>query len=327
MAGNDVFFIIIGIIFVLVIVCTTLFSLIILLVLICNWRTKCRSILNLLTINSCITFLLLMLAASIQTPFLFYHHEYLVHNPYTFLCRIRAFLFLFACIAKSSSHLIQAVSRYFIVILYRYRCLLTYRTNIILIILSWLFSLTVSAGMFISPVSYQYEPESRFCILTTKEFETSFTMTIIGFVIPANIMVCLYGIILQHMTHPNRVQPNNNAIRNNKRDAKVLRNTLLLLSLANLGGAPYFLSIVINRTTATPRPFYSLVILFIALSGVAETLAIFCLNKDVKTILYAKIGFVQAREVQTIWLVPVPKARANPTRGNMGSSRTMTRQF
>lgn len=324
MESHHVFYIIIGVIFVLVIVSTTLFSLIILLVLICHWRTKCRSILNLLTINSCITFLILMLAASIQTPFLFDHHEDLVRDRYTFFCRIRAFLFLFACLAKSSSHLIQAISRYFIVILYRYRCLLTYRTNIVLIITSWFFSLVVSAGMFISPVSYQYEPESRFCILTTKEFETSFPMTMIGFGIPGSIMVFLYSIILRHMTHPNRVQPNNNAIRNNKRDAKVLRNTLLLLSLATLGGTPYFISIAINRTNATPRPFYSLAILFIALSGVAETLAIFCMNKDVKTILYAKIGLVQRKEVQTIWIVPAQKVRANPTRGNVASSRTMT---
>lgn len=326
MTNSDTFHTIIGVLFVLVIFFTTLFSSIILLVLICNWRTKCRSILNLLTINSCVTFLLLMLASSSQIPLLFSRDEQLTHNPYAISCRIRGFFFLFACLSKNTSHFIQAVSRYFTVVRYKHRFLLTYRTNSILIIFSWLFSLSISTGMFISPISYQYEPESRFCLLTTKIFVTSYTLAMIGFSIPGSIMVCLYSAILKHITHPNRVQPTNfNTIRNNKRDAKVFRNTLLLLILANFGGIPYFVSIIANKVSKTPTTFYSFVILCLALSGVAETLAIFCLNKDVKTILYAKFGFLRPREMAAVWNVPTPKPWVHPLRANVASSRTMTK--
>ena len=325
--ASDTYHTIIASVFVLVVFLTTLFSSIILLVLICNWRTKCRSVLNFLTINSCATFLLLMFAVLTQIPLLFSREQF-SRDPYAISCRFRAFLFLFACMAKNGSHFIQAISRYFTVILYKHRFLLTYRTNGILIILSWLYSLLISAGMFISPVSYQYEPESRFCLLTTKLFQTSFTLSIVGFSVPSGIMVFLYSAILKHITQPNRVQPNNViTVRNNKRDAKVFRNTLLLLLLGTVGGTPYFVSILTNKTTKTPSIFYSLVILCLALSGIAETVAIFCMNKDVRTILYGKIAGLRPRETQTVSVIPTPKAWVHPVRANIASSRTMTKSF
>ena len=314
MESSEIFYIIFGVVFVLVIVFIAVLSSMILLILICNWRTKCRSTSNLLVINSCVAFLFFAFTLCIQTPFLFHANESLANDPYTVFCRIRAILLLFACLAKVLSYLTQAISRFFINVLHKHRSLLTYRTNGIMIILSWMFSLAIAAATLISPVAFQYESESRLCLLTTKVFHTSITLMIIAFLIPLVIIVILYGIIRRNSTRLNRVQTDNNTIRNNKRDLKVFQNILLLLVIITMCGTPFLLSIILNKVAITPWPFYSIAILFIALSSAAEALTIFLTNRDVKTILYAKISFRQRREIQTLTAVPVATVLTNSIR-------------
>lgn len=298
MEGNEIFYIIIGVIFVLVIISIAVLSSIVLLTIICNWRAKCRSTSNLLIINSCVTFLFFAFTLSIQTPFLFHANPSLADDPYTVFCRIRAFLLLLACLAKVLSYLTQAISRFFINVLHKHRSLLTYRTNGIMIFVNWLVSLIIAAATLISPVAFQYESESRFCLLTTKVFHTSITLMIIAFLIPVVIIIILYGIILRNSTRLNRIQPNNSIMRNNKRDLKVFRNILLLLVIIITCGTPFLLSIIINKIADTPWPLYSIAILFIALSSAAEVLAIFLTHRDIKTILYGnRVG--RRRRIQT----------------------------
>ncbi|CAF1534966.1 unnamed protein product, partial [Rotaria sordida] len=156
----------------------------------------------------------------------------------TTACRIYAFLFLLACIAKIFSYLIQAISRYFIVILYKHKILLTYCTSILLILFSWICSLILGSSMLISPVAFQYEPESHFCVLTTKVFHTSFTLMIIAFLLPVNAIVLLYGIILRHTTRTNLIHVNHVLKNNNKRSIKVFRDILMVVVVLIIGGTP-----------------------------------------------------------------------------------------
>ena len=235
MESTDIFYIVIGVIFLLIILITGIVSLMILIILLCNWRTKFRSTSNLLIINSCIAFLVFVLCLLIQTPYLFQNNEDENNDHYTIFCRFRAWLFLFACIAKVFSYLIQAISRYFIIILYKHKNLLTYWMNGMMIGLNWMLSIIISSCMFISPISFQYESESRLCILTTKIFHTSFTLMCVAFFIPVSIIVILYGHILWHTTRNHRVQPNAITIGNNQRNIKVFQNVLLLLAIVIIG--------------------------------------------------------------------------------------------
>ena len=314
MENEDIFYVTIAVIFILMIVSSTFLSSIILFVLICNWRTKCRSILNLLTINSCVAFIFLMFAYSIQTPYLFLNNEQQMNTPFTLFCRIRAFLFLFACVVKVTTYLTQAISRFFLTVLHQYRTLQTYHTNAIMIVIGWLFSAILSACMFISPISFQYEPESRLCFLTSKVFHTSFTLMMIAFVIPVAIIIFLYAIILRHTRRTDRVQPSNNPIRNNKRDVKVFQNILRLLAVVIVGGTPFLLSILINRLSDTPWPFYLISILCIGLATSVEVFAVFFMSKEVKAIVYTKFGFVQRAKVQTLPFRLMPTALTHSIR-------------
>ena len=320
MESKDIFYIIIGIIFIVVILIITIFSSISLITLICNWNSHCRSISNLLIINSSTTFLFFVITISIQIPYLFQSNE----NQTTIIpikfCQVHACLFLFACIVKVYSYVIQAISRFFITILYKHKNLLTYRINKFMIIISWIVSLMISTGMLISPVSFEYETESRLCLLTSKHFHTSFTLMVVAYLIPVNIIIILYGIILWYTTRPNRVHPNNITIGNNKRNIKVFQKILLLLAIVIIGGIPYLLAVIINKIATTPWPLYSISILFITLSAATESLTIFLTNKDIKTIFYAKIPFCRKREILAVTILPATNGLSNQIRTN----RTLT---
>jgi hypothetical protein len=314
MASEDIFFIIIGIIFIIILLIATFFSSTIVIIIICNWHSHCRSVSNLLTVNSCIAFLVFSITVSIQVPYLFQSNEKENDDRYTTFCRIRAYLFLFTCVTKVLSYFIQAVSRYFITILYKHKQLLTYRVNVIMIILNWIVGLIIASGFLISPVALQYEPESRLCILTSKVFHTSFTLMVVAFVIPVSIIVALYVHILRHTTRANRVQPSTITSGNNKRNLKVFQNILMLLAIVITGGTPYLLSIIINKIAVIPWPLYSIGVLFITLSAAVESVTIFLTNKEVKRICYAKIGFRQAEKMQVFTVGPTVNGLAKSYR-------------
>jgi hypothetical protein len=130
---------------------------------------------------------------------------------------------------------------------------------------------------------------------------------IVAFVIPVNIIVTLYGLILWRTTRVNRVQPNSVIIRNNKRNIKVFQNILMLLMIVIVGGTLYLLCTIFNTRTGIPQPLYSISLLFILLSAAVESVTIFFTNKEVKTIIYTKIGIRQADDIRMIQVMPTTK--------------------
>ncbi|CAF1266812.1 unnamed protein product [Adineta steineri] len=180
-----------------------------------------------------------------------------------------------------------------------------------MIIFNWTFGIIIACSFLISPIGFQYESESHLCVLTSKVFHTSFTLMVVAFVIPVNIIIVLYALILKHTTHTNRVQPSTITRKNNKRNLKVYRNILMLLGIVLIGGTPYLLCILINKFSATPWPLYSISILLIMLSAAVESITIFLTNRDVKKIFYAKLSIYQTEEMQTFTTTQIPTITIN----------------
>ena len=276
---------------------TFIFSSITILIIIFNWKSQCRSITNLLVCNSSAALIFYVIAITIQISFLFQTNNQPIDSTF---CKIRAFIYLFACSVKSLSYLVQAISRWFITIHYKHRLLVKYRTNIIIIITSWIVSLTISAGMFISPLSYKYEPMSKLCVLTSTVFPTSFITILLVFLIPVHVIILLYGIILWHTTRIQRIHPHGFTEITSKRNLKVFHHILILVIILIVGGTPYCLSIIINKIGETPWPLYSLSIVFISLSASMESITIFYINQQVKTLFYNKIRCCFATKIAVI---------------------------
>lgn len=271
-----------------------IFSLIVIITIIYNWYPRCRSTANLLVCNSAATLLFYSIAMSIQIPFIIQDDPFPSQTMDIIFCNIRAFLVTTATAVKGYSYLIQAISSFFITILHNQRFLLTFRMNWMMIIVSWITGGIISGGMFVSPLAYEYEPESHFCSLSTRSFPTSF-MTIAIFLITAIIIVILYGIILWRTMHFNHINPNSAGALQNKRNLKVFRKIFIFISILIIGGIPYLIAMIFNVIAEAPWPLYSISILFISFAAAVESIALLLTNKQVKQIFFEKLNCCQNR--------------------------------
>ena len=132
--------------------------------------------------------------------------------------------------------------------------------------------------------------------ITTKVFFTSIYSVIIAFIIPLNIVTIIYGIIFYHARQSTcRVIgfisnmttitiTTDTSILNVKREMKLMKNMLILLSLLICGGMPYLILVLWHVTLERPLPesFYllstSLILIFIAL----KMIDLFCVCKQAK---------------------------------------------
>ncbi|CAF1534209.1 unnamed protein product [Adineta ricciae] len=304
MSTRDIFYYAVGIAFIISLLIAFFFSSTIAIIIIYNWRSRCKSVSNFLTVNSCICYILFVLSLFIQVPTLFQNNEQDANNPFSTWCRFRGCFFLIICIIKMLSYTVHAISRYFIIVLHQHRQLLTYGANAIMIGLSWIVGTFIGCAVLISSTAFQYEHESRMCLMSSKVFYTSFSTMSVVFFIPMNTIIILYVLILRHTTRVNHIQSNINTRRKNQRDLKVYQNILRVLCIIIIGGTPYTVSMIVNKFGSIPWPFYSISILFIALATTIECAAMFFVNKDVKAIFYTKLAVGHNKVTQTATVGP-----------------------
>ncbi len=266
-----------------------LFTLTVFITIICYWRQRCASVVNLLMCNSCVSLFFLSITYSIQTPSFIQQIYFDAPQPSPLFCKISASLATFSTGVVAHSCIVQAVSRFFITILCKHKYLLTYRTHWILIIISWVINGIIAASMFISPLAYQYDPESHFCTLTAHNFPTSIIVGILFVAVTISIMVILYGIIFHHTLYHTRINPHSASTLRARRNKRVFENIVFSVSVHAVGGIPYIICILMNRTSQAPWPLYSIAVLFLSYTSAIHAVFLLVINDQVKKILVAKL--------------------------------------
>jgi hypothetical protein len=286
---NQDFFTIIGSLFTILSFIIIIFSVTILIILVYYWQSECRSTANLIVCNSCVTLLFYGITICIQIPFVFKNNPVYSNETNTIYCKIRSFVTTYAILTKTYSYLVMAISCFFITVLYKKRILLSFRVNWMLIIMNWTVTGIMTVGTFLTPLAYAYEPESGFCILTTKHFVTSFTLITLVFLTTVGTMVILYGIIICHITRKNQINPNSQSILRAKRNMKVFRKVFIFTGTLFIGGTPFFLCIILHQIGQAPWQLYAIAHLFVAFSAALDSIILLFTNRQVKTILFAKL--------------------------------------
>ena len=271
---------------------TIVFSLTVLLMIIWYWRPKCRSIGNLLACNSSATLIFYAITVSIQIPFVVRSEAYPASATDLKACKAFASLLFCASTVKAYSYLVQAISRFFITILPKHRYLHSFRTNCLLILTSWIASVMIAAGMLLSSDAYQYESESRLCIMTVKHFLTSFTSVVAVFLTSVCSIIILYGIVLYRTVQYSRTTFNSLRQLQFKRGMAVFRKILIFVSILLVSGTFYVLSVILNVVAHVPWPLFSVSILFISLGATAESIALFFTNPQLRRLLSDKFKIV-----------------------------------
>jgi hypothetical protein len=302
------FFTIIGILYTFFAFITILFSLTVIIIIVYYWRIKCRSIPNLLTAHSSLALLFYAITFLTQIPFVFQSDPLHPDQMETTFCRVRAFLNTYATLVKAYSYLVMAVSCFFITILYKHRILLSYRTNFIIIVISWICSGIITGGTFLVPAAYGYELEAGLCFLRIKHFATSFTVVTLVVMINLGVMISLYGIIIWHITRYSRINPHSGSTLRAKRNVQVYRKIFIFVGILVTAGTPYFLCSILHQVNLAPWPLYAVAHLFIVFSAALESIALLFTNEQVRTILFDHLCCRQVNLSNTTAMMTVNRA-------------------
>ncbi|CAF3997770.1 unnamed protein product [Adineta steineri] len=254
---------------------------------------QCHDVTNLLGCNTCTTAIFYYIIIIIMCIYGL-REDWAFNSPQ---CAFRGYCYTVSIALICNSFAIQAISRLFFAVFYKYRYLHNYRTHYIMIIIHWSISFLASSIPFFIESSYGLEKESRACVLTTKVFAGSMYAGVIVCLIPLNTVTIVYAIILYRVrqstrritmivpTTLNGVHRNNIATPNMKREIKIMQQMSTQSSLMSGGGLlMFFLCIWYKIQHSAPEVLYLLAITLITICVTLLTITQFIMNTKVKNI-------------------------------------------
>ena len=254
---------------------------------------NCRTITNLLTCNSSVATILYYILNLISVIYGL-RDDWAYHQP---ACAFRAYCYTTLCAAICYSYSIQAVSRLYFTVLFKYKYLQSWYIHWTMIIISWLISILIPIIPFFFEHGYRLEEESHICVATTKIFFTAIFSVIIAFIIPLNIITIVYSIIFFYVRKSTRrvigfisntaimTITTTSSILNVRREMKLAKRMFIILTLLICGGTPYLILILWHAILIQhppPESFYllstNLIPIFISL----KMIALFFMCRQVK---------------------------------------------
>ena len=128
---------------------------------------SCRSVLTLLSANSCVAGLIFNGVQLSNALLLFRDDIHLSTPTYSQYCEIRNYLMHVSGSLLYYSYCIQAISRLFFVVFYKHSFLLTYHIHFVLIAIQWTLGLMLPLSMLTSSHK-QYQTDTSQCFITIR---------------------------------------------------------------------------------------------------------------------------------------------------------------
>ncbi|CAF2319181.1 unnamed protein product [Rotaria sp. Silwood2] len=265
---------------------------------------SCRSVLTLLSANSCVAGLIFNCVQLSNALLLFRDDIFLSTSNQNQYCEIRNYFMHVSGSLLYYSYCVQSISRLFFVVFYKHTFLLTYHVHFILIATQWTLGFALPISILTSG-HRQYQTETSQCFITIKNVSQTLYGMISMFVLPMTIIsICYTHIVCFVRAAVRRARKTNalpirrfNLIRDqgaihvkhrftSTRDIKVFRHIIVLITVLCIGGFPYSMLMVLNMQSIAPFSIYRLCVTVFALSVTVDMGAIFFFNKNVRTIFF-----------------------------------------
>ena len=228
---------------------------------------------SLLSCNSCAVGLFYFIFHTFYIVLAYYPLP--TYRQNSILCHVIGYMYSVTCCGISWSHAVLAMNRLCYSLLSNKRWLLTYTFAWRLIALHWLITFLLPLPLLFFD-AYQYQPESRICILTTRKTSTALIGVCIFYNIPLTMMLTVYILIWCHA----RRRANENNLHRTVRDYAIMRHILTLVVIDMVCGHPYMTLIVLDYLGRATKEWYLIVSLFITLSVTANMCAIFIFHRE-----------------------------------------------
>ena len=258
-----------------------------------------RTISNLCATNSAISILIFSVFSLIQMIFAIYSHTMIRKE----LCRSLSYLNSVGANAICYSYLVTAISQYFFNVRHRQNFLLTFNTHWFIIILSWIISLILPSLLYLSSEIlsctrntiefayfnaldlFQHSSQTRTCSLLLPFSLMIFCYMLLAVGIPFLGIIIIYFLIVRHTR---RIHIIHQSINHNsfgiRRDFRVVRHVLILVSIFGLSGLPMIILMIwkFSFPTTEPEELYLISILMVSFCTNIQISYILLINKKLK---------------------------------------------
>ena len=255
-----------------------------------------RSVSTLLSCNSC----------ALALFYFIFHIFYVIlafrplpnYRQNSLTCQIVGYMYSVTCCGISWSHAVLATNRLCFSLFPHYRCLLTYKFAWCLIAVHWTLTFLLPLPLIFFD-AYQYQHESRICILTTRNTSTALTGVILFYNIPFSSVIIIYILVWC------RARRSSNAtVSRPSRDMAIMRHILTLVAIDTICGHPYMTLILLDYLGVATKEWYLSVTVFITLSVTANMCAIFIFNHKLRKYLCSKWPYWRASQSNTSTTIP-----------------------
>jgi hypothetical protein len=254
--------------FIAVIICTMILLLV--------WRTKSRlhTVSYLLMCNTCF-------ASSLYCVAIVNNYGFLIFDQWQtsdMSCRWRAYFAYSGIAAIMYSYLIQAISRFFFSVLsIKYRWLISFKTHYILILSQWIIIFLLTSPSLITQDIHFY-PEVLCWVSMQYPLHLAYTI-FAYYIIPVTTIVIIYIYIYYRVKQRTNNIITTSRINHQKRDLKLLRNILVLLSIYLGSGLPTILFCLTSI-----KLIYLINLVCLTLAVVIEKLFAIILNRELRQV-------------------------------------------
>jgi hypothetical protein len=243
------------------------------------FKKNLHSPMNLLVCKTCLDTIIYVIITIINTSFFYF--EIRISDWW---CEIQAYLNYATLNLVAYSYFIQALSRLFFTVLYKYRFLLNYKSHIILIICQTSISFILPLPNMIN-VDILYRPR-KLCLIPMKHiFRIIYFLASTYFILLFSLII-IYTIIYRQVTRSTSVT--RQLAHGNRRDIQLIRHILIIFMIYSFAGTPAFIY-TIKSTTKTIRTVsyarYMFVMAASPLSTLIEKISLIFLNTEIKKAL------------------------------------------
>ncbi len=256
---------------------------------------------NLLVSNTCLCTLVFSGVSTVNTIFFFMQS---ISTDWS--CRIRGYLTYVSICLVSYSLAIQAISRLFWVVLYKYRYLLTMKCHCYLIFIQISFSFLFPLSSIIT-TNIIFRP-LKLCVVPIQYKIHCMYLVSIVYCIPILIIIILYIII--YCNTKNSSLNTRGLLHGTKRDRKLARNILILISIFLFGGIPICIYIILsNKIESLPTNFYLFTIATPAIAIIFEKITIVILNEEIRKVINQRWIARQPIRLPSNRVVPISSSK------------------
>jgi hypothetical protein len=200
---------------------------------------------------------------------------------YDSLCIFGGYFSHVTCAAQNYSFFLQAFYRYLLIVYPSRSFWHSYRTHILFICISWIF-------VFVFPMEYLftgqivYDVNNQVCELQHKLSFSVIYMGLCLFGIPVSMIHFMYFILVRYVKKMNTLVTPNNTLVRARRNLKIIRRTVILISIVVTVCFPYQLFVVMSFFNSAPKYNFRIAYLFGETSKLCVLITLFLFTGQLK---------------------------------------------